>query len=257
MGLPNVIIIGPVSEWIWNYLHPCNLLIPSLVHNYLYQWIAVQIQGLETQWVSSESPLGCRGRLFGLLLWLGLPHPVMTQCFMCGTINVLTLKYHTFSWHKLKNDIPKIKWLLFLNPFDYRENATFFSLKIFSAFDWIQIIVVVSLETQWSQVTPLDKSPFRFEGNIIKNEHSFLFLCLFYVVSMAVFQKGHLETLILWVLWSVKYCNYSLLNYTTLFILKISFCTSPYLSLSPTSLSQTLSPCSYPQTATNREDYKK
>ena len=26
-----------------------------------------------------------------------------------------------FSWHKLKNDISKIKWILFLNSFDYRH----------------------------------------------------------------------------------------------------------------------------------------
>ena len=80
----------------------------------------------------------------------------------------------------LKMDIPKIKWLLFLNPFDYSHNpglfwkvvtlwgllstsqnyskyywnkvreahsesgSFFFSLKRFSVFDWIQIIVAVA-----------------------------------------------------------------------------------------------------------------
>ena len=93
-------------------------------------------------------------------------------------------KYCPFSWHKLKNYMPKIKWLLFLNPFDNRHNPGlfwkvtlwgllfksiqnytkyywfkvvtaaqtqwkwkfFFSLKRFSVFDWIQIIVAVAVE---------------------------------------------------------------------------------------------------------------
>ena len=48
---------------------------------------------------------------------------------------------------------------------------------------------LVHLETQWSQVTILDKSPFffKFEVNITKNS-ALIFLIL------AVFEKGHLET---------------------------------------------------------------
>ena len=46
----------------------------------------------------------------------------------------------------------------------------------------------MSLETQYSQVTTLDKSPFNFEDNITK----FLFFLVIY--AQAVFQKGHLET---------------------------------------------------------------
>ena len=84
------------------------------------------------------------------------------------------VKYRPVSWNKLKNYLPKIKQLLFLNPFEYRHNPSlywkafqksellklllkhsyrssntmkanlFLSIKIYSVFDWIQIILAVA-----------------------------------------------------------------------------------------------------------------
>ena len=163
-------------------------------------------------------------------------------------------KDHPFSWHKLKNYIPKIKQLLFLNPFDYRHNpglilkitlcsellhnftekllklknsesGSFFSLKRFSVFDWIQIIVAVAGEFRKTMEPSHNTGqiPFQIWGQY----HQKLAFSIFFFT----------------------YC-------TTLFILKKSVCTSPCLSLSPTSHSQTPSPCIY-LTATCHVDYQK
>ena len=46
----------------------------------------------------------------------------------------------------------------------------------YSKYYWNKVISdYCNLETQWSQVTTLDKSPFRFEDNIIEKERSVLF----------------------------------------------------------------------------------
>ena len=107
----------------------------------------------------------------------------------------------------------------------------------------------MSLETQWGQVTTLDTFPFKFEENITKNEHSGLF---FLIYAQAVFQKGHLETPKVHMKPKLYYGSYEAQNTATTayytFYPEKSVCTTPYLSLSPTSLSQTPSPCSYPQT---------
>ena len=54
-----------------------------------------------------------------------------------------------------------------------------------------RLLWLVNLETQWSEVTTLDKSPFRFEDNITNNEHSVLLLL---INALAVFQKSNLES---------------------------------------------------------------
>ena len=84
------------------------------------------------------------------------------------------------------------------------------------------------LETQWGQVTTtLFKSPFNFEDNITKNEHSALFF-LFYF--QAVFQKVLRLQKDTWKLNFIMGLLKKCLHF-------------PRLSLSPTSLPQTPSPC--------------
>ena len=49
---------------------------------------------------------------------------------LCRVCSFKSLKYHLFSWHKLKNDIPKIKWLSFqakLQKHIHSESGSFFS----------------------------------------------------------------------------------------------------------------------------------
>ena len=65
------------------------------------------------------------------------------------------------------------------------NSDSFFFTENILIFDWIQIVA----ETQWSQFTKLDKSPFNFEYNITKNEHSALF---FLIYVSAVFMKTKL-----------------------------------------------------------------
>ena len=69
-----------------------------------------------------------------------------------------------------------------LQKLKHSESVGFFSLKIFSAFDWIQIIVAVAgvLRNTIEPSHTLDKSSLKFEVNITKNEHSTL-LFLIYV----------------------------------------------------------------------------
>ena len=83
------------------------------------------------------------------------------------------LKDLPFTRHKL--DIPKISF--------------FFSLKICSVFDWIQIIVAVVGVLRNTMEPSHNTVP--FEDNITKNEHSALY---FVIYVWAVFQKEHLET---------------------------------------------------------------
>ena len=56
----------------------------------------------------------------------------------------------------------------------HSESVCFFS-HWKTIFDWFLWLWLERLETQLSQVTTLDKSPFKFEDNITKNEHFALF----------------------------------------------------------------------------------
>ena len=56
-----------------------------------------------------------------------------------------------------------------------KVEAFFPTEKIFQLFDWIQIIVAVAgalRNSNGAKSTKLDKSPFKSEDNITKNEHS-------------------------------------------------------------------------------------
>ena len=69
----------------------------------------------------------------GCFSWLTFPLSSMKKwfwrkkypCSICGISTgsmVVWGWFDDFSWHKLKNDMPKIKWLLFLKSFDCRHN---------------------------------------------------------------------------------------------------------------------------------------
>ena len=117
-------------------------------------------------------------------------------------------------FQKFQNYIPKINRLLFLNPFDYRHNPGLFwkatlwgllsksqnyfkyywnkvTLKRFSVFDWIQIIVAVAgaLRSTIEQSHNTGQILFQIWGQY----HQKWTFCIVFS-NLCLGQKGHLET---------------------------------------------------------------